>query len=167
MLERKFAGTIARRICQESGGFHEGGWSHVAAAPSRSRPRPIRKRRNSAIVPIARPNRHRLSRFRSGAGREPQSHRTTGDLHQDHSREWQDAGAGVLRQMRLAYLFDDGRRRRAADLYAACRHFTPAQRVHATAANLVALGAAVGYPAPQHAACRKADVMPLHPCLVI
>jgi hypothetical protein len=68
------------------------------------------------------------------------------------------ARAGVLWHMRLADLFDDGRRRHPTVLHAAGRHLAPARRIHAAAANLVALGAAVGEGARQRAARREANV---------
>ena len=53
--------------------------------------------------------------------------------------------AGILRQMRLADLFDDAGRRRAAVLHGAGRHFAPARSAGPAAAEMVSLGAAVGH----------------------
>ena len=53
-------------------------------------------------------NRHCLSGFHPGRGRDFQNHRQAGDL-KDHGRERPPARAGVLRHLRLADLFDHAR----------------------------------------------------------
>ena len=65
-------------------------------------------------------------------------------LCEDHRRQRQAATAGILRQLRLADLFDDAGRRRAAVLHGAGRHFAPARSIGSAAAELVSLGAVVG-----------------------
>jgi len=54
-------------------------------------------------------NRHCLSGFHPGRGRDFQNHRQAGDLCKDHGRERPPARAGVLRHLRLADLFDHAR----------------------------------------------------------
>src|SRR6516165_2714815 len=103
--------------------------------------------------------RHRVSRVNPCARRYFQDCRPADDLPQDYRGERNAARHGVLRQMWLADLFDDARRRCAADLHAAGRHSTPTRSAHASAAAVVALGAALGHDARRHAEDREAKLM--------
>src|SRR5262249_14459255 len=66
-------------------------------------------------------------------------------IHQDHRRERKSARAGVLSEMRFADLFDHAGRRRAAGLHGAGWRPARARAARAEAAELVPLGAALGY----------------------
>src|SRR5262249_57176934 len=89
-------------------------------------------------------DRHRVSRFAAGGGRNAESERAAQDLYQDHRRERPTARAGVLRPMRYPALFDLPRQWGATVLCVACGRFAPARPAHAAAANLVAFVATMG-----------------------
>jgi hypothetical protein len=80
-------------------------------------------------------------RLRGGRGFSPDA-RHPEDLHQD-SGEREQAGAGLLRRLRIADLRDVGRRGRPEILWHPRRHGAPACRTQADTPGLAPLGAVV------------------------